>query len=633
MRSHSSKAGTPIRVAIVGGGCAGVATAFWLTAPDLGGRFEVTLFTQGWRLGGKCASGRMSGANDRIIEHGLHLWLGCYENAFRMMRHCFQEYAPPPPRGAAAGGFLNAFLPVNDFTLAETYPPNSSRRLYWPIHLDGQPGEPGDAPASLRTNIISLANALEKGLDENLSEYVGQDQYKDALDTLRRAAGSNLHSDGIEASKKLKSVNTRLTAAIQFQTKLLSAGAPSRIEDDQRRAAILVILGLTTAAGLAAEVLGTSGMSLDEALNALNEHDLRGWLSGWGAADWAVKSAPMQAVYDLTFAYPDGDTSQDGALAAGVAIRAVLDLAFASYGAPFWKTVVGHGRHGLRASLQGSVVARRLHPVLPSSRRRQGARSRRAKQRQVAHLPAPGEACRHRLRSVRPDRRARLLAAGAGLEPARRRSGDEGERRRIRTHSGTTRANSATSPAAGTAIPSTSWCSPSRPRRSITRPTASRIRLAQNAVGEQVGLHPIVPILGDARYRRYGLERSNPGDESHRAVRDVVRHVASARGRDMDRRARAAIAALFLRPAVHTRSGHGAGSASCLLRSPAGWPEAPPIFGPVSAGTSLLSSISGSNPTASPRNSMCRCRQDRSARGSSPTGGATTISTLPATGP
>ena len=43
----------------------------------------------GWRLGGKGASGR--GVADRIEEHGLHLWMGFYENAFRLMRDCYEE--------------------------------------------------------------------------------------------------------------------------------------------------------------------------------------------------------------------------------------------------------------------------------------------------------------------------------------------------------------------------------------------------------------------------------------------------------------------------------------------------------------------------------------------------------------
>src|SRR5581483_8745209 len=77
----------PKRVAIVGGGCGAMAAAFELTRPELQGQFAVTVYQVGWRLGGKGASGR--GPGGRIEEHGLHLWMGFYENAFRLLRECY----------------------------------------------------------------------------------------------------------------------------------------------------------------------------------------------------------------------------------------------------------------------------------------------------------------------------------------------------------------------------------------------------------------------------------------------------------------------------------------------------------------------------------------------------------------
>src|SRR5436190_14138314 len=74
-----------------------MAAAFELTRPEHGGRYQVTVYQQGWRLGGKGASGR--GAHNRIEEHGLHIWFGFYENAFRIMRECheqLQEIADQP---------------------------------------------------------------------------------------------------------------------------------------------------------------------------------------------------------------------------------------------------------------------------------------------------------------------------------------------------------------------------------------------------------------------------------------------------------------------------------------------------------------------------------------------------------
>src|SRR5690348_7806899 len=81
------------KVAVLGGGCGGIAAAFWLTSrPDLRERFDVTVYNQGWRLGGKGASGRNLHNHARIEEHGLHAWLGWYETAFRTIRACYDEW-------------------------------------------------------------------------------------------------------------------------------------------------------------------------------------------------------------------------------------------------------------------------------------------------------------------------------------------------------------------------------------------------------------------------------------------------------------------------------------------------------------------------------------------------------------
>lgn len=80
------------KIAILGGGIGGLAAAFGLTEfPDWQNQYEITIYQLGWRLGGKAASGRNAHAHQRIEEHGLHVWMGFYENAFRMMRTCYAE--------------------------------------------------------------------------------------------------------------------------------------------------------------------------------------------------------------------------------------------------------------------------------------------------------------------------------------------------------------------------------------------------------------------------------------------------------------------------------------------------------------------------------------------------------------
>lgn len=101
--SIDDDSGQPLRrkaIAIVGGGCAGLSAAWDLTSPDNPNRCDVTVFQMGGRLGGKGASSRNAEHGQRIEEHGLHLWLGYYENAFRMVRGCYEELKHLDPADA-----------------------------------------------------------------------------------------------------------------------------------------------------------------------------------------------------------------------------------------------------------------------------------------------------------------------------------------------------------------------------------------------------------------------------------------------------------------------------------------------------------------------------------------------------
>ena len=111
--------GKPINVAIIGGGCASIAAAFELTRPEQEGRYRVTVYQVGWRLGGKGASGR--GPAGRIEEHGLHLWMGFYENAFRLMRECYAELDRKPGTRPIAD-WQDAFHPAPLAGLADRSP-------------------------------------------------------------------------------------------------------------------------------------------------------------------------------------------------------------------------------------------------------------------------------------------------------------------------------------------------------------------------------------------------------------------------------------------------------------------------------------------------------------------------------
>ena len=148
----------PAKVAIIGGGCAAISAAFELSRPALGGRYEVTIYQMGWRLGGKGASGR--GPSGRIEEHGLHIWLGFYDNAFRLLRECYDELARSPD-GFDVGDWRQAFSVEQEIGLSARA--GSGDWHSWSASFPPQPGLPGDPNSS--AEMLSLPRYVGRAID------------------------------------------------------------------------------------------------------------------------------------------------------------------------------------------------------------------------------------------------------------------------------------------------------------------------------------------------------------------------------------------------------------------------------------------------------------------------------------
>ncbi|MEM7763349.1 MAG: NAD(P)-binding protein [Pseudomonadota bacterium] len=96
-------------VAILGGGPGGLSAAFHLAKSDAD--LDITVYTMGWRLGGKGASGRNFEMADRIEEHGIHLFGNFYPNALHMVKECYDT----------TEAFEHQFQPMNLQLLTEFY--------------------------------------------------------------------------------------------------------------------------------------------------------------------------------------------------------------------------------------------------------------------------------------------------------------------------------------------------------------------------------------------------------------------------------------------------------------------------------------------------------------------------------
>lgn len=352
----------PARVAIVGGGCAALTAAFELTRPERGGRFDVTVYQMGFRLGGKGASGR--GPAGRIEEHGLHLWMGFYENAFRVMRECYAELGRDP-RACPLATFRDAFSPAPDVAVVDRSPHGAWES--WVAHFPPGEGLPGDPlqkrnPFSVRAYLSQSAMLVGELLRSSLGIGAGTSG----------AWRPRTPEEVVGAAERLVHVGQLATSAVLLEAADLVRSAfdavvPS-IFQGERQAVLLRLLDALSAAlrrqlaqvaaadhglgrvwhvvDLILAILRGSvryGLAVDpRGFDAIDEYDWIEWLRMNGAAEASLDSGFVRGIYDLAFAFEDGDVSRPR-LAAGVALRGAMRMFFTYRGSLFWRMSAGMG--------------------------------------------------------------------------------------------------------------------------------------------------------------------------------------------------------------------------------------------------------------------------------------------------
>jgi uncharacterized protein with NAD-binding domain and iron-sulfur cluster len=347
----------PIKVAIVGGGCAGITTAFELTRPEHAGKYQVTVYQQGFRLGGKGASGR--GPSDRIEEHGLHLWMGFYENAFRLLRECYAELRRDP-KTCRIATWQDALVPDPFCGVMDRSP--GGAWLPWTVELpslSGLPGDPGpsrsfgvaDYLARSATLVLTLLQAIQTKMGGERSTSGAPVTPGAASDLMSRflrygeVASLTALLQGVEILDLVVKNLPEYPREQILQFHELVAGAVKRqlhartqSDDEVRRLWEIVDLTLAVIRGVIRFGLVTDPRGFD----AIDDYDCREWLRLNGASERSVDSAFVRALYDLAFAYEEGDTSRPR-IAAGQALRGAVRAFFTYRGAFFWKMQSGMG--------------------------------------------------------------------------------------------------------------------------------------------------------------------------------------------------------------------------------------------------------------------------------------------------
>jgi uncharacterized protein with NAD-binding domain and iron-sulfur cluster len=350
----------PIEVAIIGGGCASIAAAFELSRPEHNGKYHCTIYQVGWRLGGKGASGR--GPADRIEEHGLHVWMGFYENAFRLMRECYAELGRDPKKCPIAD-WQDAFVKDPYVGVAEQALDGSwfHRVSSFPLN-EGLPGSPlsqenpftvagylTQTAALLKTLLIGVTTersgqrdpASDRGAGTAAPPVTSRINRLFELGLLATSAGL------IEAASILETVCKALPAFPQNAVIRILEGLASSarvqlesivVRDEEFRYKWEIIdLCIAIMVGIIRDGL----LYHPKGFDAINEYECTEWLRMHGASERSSRSSFVRGLYDVAFAY--GKDGPLPGLAAGQAIRGSLRMLFTYRGSMFWKLQAGMG--------------------------------------------------------------------------------------------------------------------------------------------------------------------------------------------------------------------------------------------------------------------------------------------------
>ena len=356
---------------MLGGGVGGLTAAFELTAtPELRARHSVTVYQLGWRLGGKGASGRNAAHGNRIEEHGLHVWFGFYDNAFRLMRDAYEELGRAP--GTPLAGFDDAFKPCDRLVLYDRQDDGWFGHSFECPSNPLRPGDAGELPTFWEIAAEACGWALmgwrgvrEAGLID-VDDDVDVPFVPEWFEDLAAELAGDLMSLPIDGAEQLLGVAERLARARAGSTDHRvpqQAAQPALLVrllksfrdwlwivvrgacDDEPRLRFFftaVDAGVSTLAGVVEDGV------LEHGFDVINDEEWSAWLRRHGAKEITLGRTPeerapvLRSVYDVAFGYPRGSIPAAD-VAAGSATSDLLRLAFSYRGSIMYKMQAGMG--------------------------------------------------------------------------------------------------------------------------------------------------------------------------------------------------------------------------------------------------------------------------------------------------
>lgn len=357
------------KIAVLGGGCGAMSAVWALTSePGWQKKYDITVYQLGWRLGGKGASGR--GPDGRIQEHGLHIWMGFYENAFRVMRQAFSELQGEP---RVYQSVEDAFKPQSKIGVMENLEDGWEP---WVIPFPKLPGQPGDGTPRQHSSVLDMVLLALKDIIGMIEELLGGKSTPDTSVPMRFAKKSKPTLSGKASAWAKSHLGELEDSVIGTAHKLFhklptdwhsdkdshehalevleNAHAELELHEDHhkrakdleksnllRRLGIVLDLGKATAKAF----LWNYSKINKHGLNVFDDLDLQDFFKKYGAKKKnyeVASSAGVRAFYDLVFGYEGGDPQKPN-FAASAALRSILSILLLYKNSVFMKMRAGMG--------------------------------------------------------------------------------------------------------------------------------------------------------------------------------------------------------------------------------------------------------------------------------------------------
>lgn len=335
-----------LRVAVLGGGPAACAAALYLARQT--DRYEVSVYTQGHRLGGKCQSWRNPDRAWRIEEHGLHAFLGFYHNAFTAVEDAYHDAWPNPDTGKSL--FATAFYAEN-YNGVMVF--RDGEWTYCPVpQLSASAPQPSSAAATTGGGLNAALIALARRTLDHFKALGGEHPalalaVKPAANLLQRLISGLAglvarDADALDgaAERGIDSVFGGLLAAARDALAALVRAFPSL-----STYVWFLWTGVDTMLTIFVGLLKNRVRDL----NDLDVYDFREWLRDNGLHEAAGESwETINQVYETLFAHQNQDSTRSPCdqlgtpvrpanLAAGVGVRWFLLESLGYRGAPAFR--------------------------------------------------------------------------------------------------------------------------------------------------------------------------------------------------------------------------------------------------------------------------------------------------------